>query len=112
VIPVEEKLNLILNELKNLKTDVTGFKTEVREEFNKIDNRFSHLEKEIYRNRFLLEADMNSQYAEMSKKQDKILSAIDSFATRTEKNETEITVLSHRIREHEDRITALEEKAG
>jgi len=112
---MEEKLNLILKKLEKLDT----IEIEMKERFEKVDkrlehmdSRFNHLEKEIHRNRFLLEDAMNTQYAEMIRKQDRILSVTENFAHRTKNNEEEFTVLSHRVREHEDRITALEEKVS
>ncbi len=123
-IEAKNEFKQVNTRLENLETDVKSFKTEVRKEFKQVDSRFekidrqfeqvdsrfNHLETEIHRNRFLLEAAMNSQYAEMTRKQDKILSVVVNFAGRTEKVEEEITILAHRQREHEDRITKLEEK--
>ena len=98
---MEEKLDLILSKLQSF---------EVR--FDKIDEKFSYLEKEIHAGFCKAEDERRELSENRQKNRDKILSAVDEFVKRGVKNEEEITMLAFRQRNHEERIEALEEKVG
>ncbi|MBU0580508.1 MAG: hypothetical protein KKA19_04960 [Candidatus Margulisbacteria bacterium] len=98
---MEEKLDLILKQLKKL----DSLETELKE-FKE------HITKEIHTGFCKTEEEIKELSEQSTKNRDKILSAVDEFAFRVTKNEEEILSLSHRQREHEDKIEALEEQVS
>ncbi len=51
---MEQKLDLILSELKEVKSELKEFKQEVNERFNQVDERFDKVEKQAKDNFELL----------------------------------------------------------
>lgn len=92
---MDEVLKQILSELKDLKQ---GQKT--LEEGQSL----------LLKMHFEQEDKMNSRFEKLDKKLDRIYNNTDGIAKNFIDTSQEVTVTAHQVREHEDRITALEEK--
>jgi len=118
----------------NLEKKVDKLQTKMNEKFEQVDKRFEQVDKRFEQvdKRFEqvdrrldrleittadlkmrmenLDDKMTKGFSDLNKKQDELLNYFLEFGNRVIKNEEELLVLAHRQREHEDRITALEEK--
>lgn len=101
----EQILNLILDKLTNIESDIKElkeFKTDATKLLNNLtmasaDNQISNQQ-------------IRSTVMDTAEKIDKLYNKIDEFLTVGQRNEEEIYALGERSRDHEDRIMALESK--
>ena len=123
VIILEE----LRKEFKEFRNEVTGKLEQVDNRFEQVDNRFEQVDNRFEQvdnrlknveaisidNRETLK-EIRPVITQMAENINLLTSHIDAFLKKSESNEQEITVIRYRQSEdfqnHEDRITALEEK--
>ena len=116
VIILEE----LRKEFKEFRNEVTGKLEQVDNRFEQVDNRFEQVDNRLKNveaisidNRETLK-EIRPVITQMAENINLLTSHIDAFLKKSESNEQEITVIRYRQSEdfqnHEDRITALEEK--
>lgn len=70
---------------------------------NKVDDGF----KTLFKMHFDLEAKMDKRFEEMGVKMDKILSAVSNLVVTTEGIKQNVSALTERVKEHEDKLESL-----
>lgn len=99
-----------------LEQKVDNLQDETNKKFEQIDKRFDKIEAELSKvtaitidNQVRIH-DIQDTVNRTAEVIDKLYNKIDNFLVISKKNEEEITVLAYRQKNHEDRITHLEEK--
>ena len=130
----EQILNLILDKLTNIESDIkelkefkqdmtefkqdmtefkqdmTEFKQDMTEFKNDVTKRLSNISITTADNQ-VSNLQIRSTVIDTNEKINKLYNKIDEFLTVSQHNEVEIYALTERTRDHEDRITVLESKA-
>jgi len=126
MIKIESKYCGVINlkgRFDKLEQKVDYFQNETNKKFEQIDKRFEQVDKRFDK----IEAELNKVTAITIDNQsrindiqdtvnrtagiiDKLYNKIDNSLVISKKNEEELTVLAYRQKNHEDRITDLEEK--
>ncbi len=83
---------------------------QIDKRFDQVDIKLNTLEegqKLLLKMHFDLEAKMDKRFEEMSEKQDKILSAVSNLVVTVEGIKQDVSVISERVRQHEDKLESL-----
>ncbi len=108
---LHDKVDKLENKVDKLENKVDKLENKVDKGFKELDARLTRVEVISINNQKSLE-DLQNTVNKTAETIDKLYNKIDNFLVIARKTEEEVTILAHRQINHEDRITALEEKAS
>lgn len=113
---IDNRLNNLEEGQKELKTDITDLKAgqkELKEDITSLKAGQKKLEEGqdlLLKRQFFLDGKFDITLSEIQNKQDKILSAVDSFVHRLVRVEDEQAIIGYRQQEHSEKLEVLESK--